>query len=218
MVNSQIGEFEIPMSIQQCYETFCFDSIFLNDYKIFKSLVNYGFIVKRSDTKEIPFVKSIDVHNQEKSKLPTDECESIIQKADYEKMTKNQVFDKLNKFIPNIQLSEIRERLAERKMKKNNSSSQTQKVDVKSNKFRPTYDVYLPNKNFKKSQPGNPIFKISTQFKHSTASDEIYLPKLIDFIENDNSNPAKCKILYGFVNNTDTIYYSFNCNFEIPNV
>ena len=207
------------MSIQQCYENFTSHSLLLNDYKIFKSLVNYGFIVKKSSTNSKPS-DSIDVTSKtlclDARKEPKTN-ESIIKKADHGQLTKKEVFQKLDDFIPSIALSDIRNMLASRQPRSDQSKT------ASSNKFRPAYDVYLPNKNFKRSQPGSPIFKISTQGKSTASSsgDQLYLPKLIDLLVNEHEaktqHPAS-KVFYGFVNNTDTIYYSFNADFDMPKV
>ena len=200
------------MSIQQCYESFIINYLLLNDYKIFNSLVNYGFIVReclkssnlKSDTVEMKTDINDEVHT-----LTDYETGSIIKKSEHGKLTKKQIFDRLNNFVPSIQLKDIKRKLV-------TQVNSSQSPPVKSNKYAPKFDVYLPNKNFKKSQPGDPMFRISTQCKPTNES--LYLPKLIDFIECNDSENSSGKSLFGFANDSDPIYYSFNCEFSFPRV
>lgn len=194
------------MSIQQCYENFLSNSLHLDDYKIFCSLVNFGFIVREclpaSNLKnEIieykPINKKLVAYNHE--------SDSIIRKGEHGNLTKKQIFERLNDFIPSIKLQDIRSKVV---LEKNTLLSN-------SNKYKPKFDVYLPNKNFKKSQPGKPVYRVSTKFKHT--EEGLYVPRLIDFLEcNDQS--ATTKNLFGFANESEPIYYSFNCNFSLPHV
>ena len=102
------------MSIQQCYESFMINYLLLNDYKIFNSLVNYGFIVReclkssnlKSDTVEMKTDINGEVHT-----LTDYETGSIIKKSEHGKLTKKQIFDRLNNFVPSIQLKDIKRKL-----------------------------------------------------------------------------------------------------------
>jgi len=201
----------MPMSIQQCYESFMSNSLLLNDYKIFNSLANYGFIVREcslnSNLKnKIPESKS---HRLDEITCVDNNSGSVIKKSEHGKLTRKQILDRLNNFVPSIQLQEIKNKIVS-----NNNSLLPNSGH--SSKYRPKFDVYLPNKNFKKSQPGDPMFRISTKFKESDES--IYLPKLIDFIECYDDQKTNTKSLFGFANESDPIYYSFNCDFSIPHV
>ena len=203
IVNNQIMEFELPMSIQQCYESFFANStLLLDEYKIFNSLVNFGFIVRESSN--APETKPVTACRSLKQQSNSDECESVIKKSDHGQLSKQQILSKLNDIVPSVQLGDIKNRLIASKSK--------------SNKYRPTFDVFLPNKNFKKSQPGEPFVKVCAKFRHT--KENIYLPKLIDLIEcNDTSDKSsRSKILFGFSNESDPIYYSFDCSFKLPDV
>jgi hypothetical protein len=74
--------------------------------------------------------------------------------------------------------------------------------------FKYMFDIYMPNKKFKKSAPGEPMFKLII------AKARDFEPNLNDLIINckecSNSNT-----LYAFVDNGDVSFYNFN-SIDLP--
>ena len=197
---------EIPMSIQQCYENF-FPSVdfILNEYRIYSSLVYYGYIVRRKANRKNKS-KSVDAIDFERKEKFNKTNEPIINKNDYGKLTKKEIFERLDSLMPNITIEDLKKKIGFG----NNNSKESNSV-----KFRSSFDAYTPNKNFKKSQPGEPNYKVISQIGKTC------MPKLVDFLVNDDSNEElsldkRAKNIYAFVNNSDVTYYSFNYNFKLP--
>ena len=89
-------------------------------------------------------------------------------------------------------------------------------------KFQLLFDVYSPDKSFKKSQPGKPLYQV---FTSSEPFDELFWPSASDFVLNDPSDPGTPEkgtsttrplYLYAFVDNGDVLFYSFDADFSLP--
>lgn len=184
------------MSVQQCYELFFKnDDLSLNDYKIFKSLIRHGYIVRRF-TKE-PLSESAT--DEKKSK---DEKNNgpIINKCDHGFLTKLEIFQKLNNLISNVSEEELYEKI---------------KNYVKISNFDFKFEVYQPNKSFRKSKPQfRPSYRIVTRSNRGNFN-ELILPNLNDLIQlRQSDNVIR---LFAFVNDSnDVMFYSFDQNFNLP--
>ena len=113
----------------------------------------------------------------------------------------------MNDLIPNITITDLKKKLLEK-----------QKSSLKS-KFSVLYDVYLPDKNFKKSQPGVPLYQV---FTSNESAEILKWPSLKDFILNNSvylteaSPETMPRFLYAFVDNGEALYYSFKCDQSMP--
>ena len=99
------------MSIQQCYNSF-FPSIdfILNEYRIYSSLVYYGYIVRRKQfnlRNKSKLVDKIDFERNENFKHIN---EPIINKNEYGKLSKKEILHKLDDLIPNITISDLKKK------------------------------------------------------------------------------------------------------------
>jgi len=216
-VCQQLIDIQIPMSIQQCYETFFKtaseidpndinpSAIHLDEYRVYSHLVRMGYILRRvplNEKKELSVQKK-PKQNQEPSLFNF--SSPLISQNEYSILNESQIFNRLNSFIPSITMNQI----------KSNSSDKEQ---LKSD-FRVLFDVYQPDKSFKKSKPSRePVYRISTSL-----SDKLTRwPNLKDFLVNDlrdcKTNTSNTKHLYAFVDNGDVLFYSFNLEFEIPSL
>ena len=204
----------VAYSIQQCYETFFNASnieidpedpheeqftLNLNDYLIYSSLIKLGYIVRRTPT-----------NRHSKLTKTKQECEikvfpgfttnqSIINQLEYGQQDVKHILKQLDDVIPNITLTDLRKRV------------QIKSDQIRSN-FRLLFDVYLPDKTFKKSQPGEPIYQVFTAL-----NSDLVWPNLNDLIRNE-SIYSTVKYLYTFVDNGDVMFYSFKGNDQLPNV
>jgi hypothetical protein len=229
LFNEETNNSNLPMSIQQCYETFFKNNltselmsndnsrgtnvahVALSDYRIYSSLIKHGYILRRSKCpltlmQEINIKSSID-EIFDLYKRPKIEKTIIDSKKDHSNLTMNAVYSKLNKLIPNITLKELKQRLSKNIAPNQRSSSK---------RFNLLYDIYLPNKNFRKSRPGVPTCKLITPTKEGQRKSLI--PKLSDLIlNNDESSSSSTKQIYSFVcNDGDILFYSFTFNNSIP--
>lgn len=217
IIYDDLNGIEIPMSIQQCYNNF-FPSIdfILNEYRIYSSLVYYGYIVRRKQSNNKNKSKLVDKIDFERNENFKNINEPIINKNEYGKLSKKEIFQRLDDLIPNITISDLKKKL---KLNVNSlgecNSLNFSATPLTTYKFRSSFDAYLPNKNFKKSQPGEPNYKIISQISKTC------IPKLVDFLVNDDSNEElstdkSARNIYAFVNSSDVTYYSFNYNFKLP--
>ena len=210
---------EVAFSIQQCYETF-FNasnieidaedpheekfSLNLNDYLIYSSLIKLGYIVRRTPTTKQSKITTTKQALENKVFPGFNVNQSIINKLEYGQQDVKHVLQQLDDVIPNITLTELRKRLQE-------------KSDKSGSNFRLLFDVYLPDKMFKKSQPGEPIYQVFTALKTA-----LVWPNLNDLIQNQSIYLMKqtsiVKYLYAFVDNGDVMFYSFKGNDQLPNV
>lgn len=118
----------------------------------------------------------------------------------------NETFSRLNDLIPNISLEELKQKIL----------YHTRGFEL-TPKYQLLYDVYLPDKSFKKSQPGRPLYQV---FTCTEPGEDLCWPDITDFVLNDRgcdydqteqtetTNRALC--LYAFVDNADVLFYSFN--------
>lgn len=184
----------IPMSIQQCYEHFFTESsrTSLNDYKIYSNLTKLGYICRRPT---------------EDRKFKSSECSSnrvvaestlgpIISRNDHGKLTETEIYDRLSSYMPKSVdssfLSELKSRM------------------VSKSEFKHLYDVYLPNKSFKKSIKSRPEHKLYTQSSDAT---RLKVPKLTDLINLANEDSEPSSHIVAFINQSggcDVSYYRFN--------
>ncbi|CAF0732622.1 unnamed protein product [Brachionus calyciflorus] len=194
-------EDQIPLSVEQCYELFFRNDEFsLNDYKMYKSLIRYGYILRRIESK--PFIKSVDFKSNETSFGD----EAIIAKSQHGKMNKTEILKKLDTIVGNISIEELR-----------------QKIQTKKNyqtKFRYLYDVFQPSKTFKKSKPNvKPTFKLVTRVNDQNGNfNELDIPNLNDFLQlNENVDENDVCKLFSFVNDSNSVmFYTFNFKIKLP--
>lgn len=197
------------MSIQQCYENFFrFDTqlesdpsdqntniVSLDDYKVYSHLVRLGYILRRVT----------NASKQSNSKMNTDSSSSfqnvdftqpLINRNDYSNLDTQDIFSKLNELIPSISIKDIQ-----------------LDFDI-SSEFRLLFDVYLPDKSFRKSKPlKEPVYSISTSLSNQIAR----WPCLKEFIlNNTNTSTNQTKHLYSFVDNGDVLFYSFDLDLKLP--
>jgi hypothetical protein len=196
-------EGQLPFSIQQSYETFfnlSNNTLTINAYKFFSNLMSYGYILRK------PLFL---YHKNEKAVLSDRVCQAIekpfpiINKKDHGKLTKKEIFKKLNDFIPSITIDELKSKLAVKNK---------QKLMKANEKFNVEYDVYLPNKKFKKTDPANLLFKLTG----SLSNNQTILPKLSDHLMCSQNKEHSSKSMYAFVNKGDILFYLFNNNFQLP--
>lgn len=186
------------MSIQQCYELFFnqkdpLRESSLNDYKIYSYLIRFGYILRRTTPKE----PKISIQ-KENSKFQT-EIIPVINRTEIGTMQKEDIFQRLNNLIPNTSLDQIRSKIL------NN-----QKKSIPN--FRVMYNVYMPNKSFKKSQPGKAIFSLWTRINWQN-DQKLILPTLNDL----TSDQSEFSNLFAFVNDAnDVMFYSFNQSISLP--
>ncbi len=119
------------------------------------------------------------------------------------KLEKDEIFNRLNSLIPNMTIQELKRRIEE---KQANSEIKLE------NDFKVVFDVYLPDKAFRKSEPGEPIYQVLTQKQGSC----VKWPGLYEVCLNESvylsHKPCKVKFLYAFVDNGDILFYSFKCD------
>ena len=153
-------------------------------------------------------VQQAPKHNQEPNVLNF--SRPLISQNEYSILSASQIFNRLNSLIPSVTMKQIKSNLTDTKQLKSD--------------FRLLFDVYQPDKSFKKSKPTHePLYRISTSLTNSLTR----WPNLKDFLVNDlrdcdmntNTNTnTKTKYLYAFVDNGDVLFYSFNLEFEIPSL
>ena len=203
------------MSVQQCYENFFKSNIdfqrdpndmsneknaHLDDYNVYASLAKLGYIIRRSSrTTNLNLNKNFTEPDKKIDQKST-QIESLINKSEHGKLERREIFNRLNNFIPNITLIELKKRIEQKKSK------------ISSN-FGVLFDVYLPNRHFKKSQPGSPAFNVSTMNK---LFKEKQSPKLIDLVSNCSSDETRQ--LFAFVDNGDVSFYSFDTNLSLRSI
>jgi hypothetical protein len=161
--------------------------------------MSYGYILRKPlylDNKNEKIVIDETQNTNKEKAYP------VINKKDHGKLTKREIFKKLNDFVPSITLDELKSKLA---IRNNNETLTRQSFHVK-------YDVYLPNKKFKKSDPSNLLFKVSG----SSSNNQTILPKLSDHLTCSQNKEHSSKCMYAFVNKGDILYYLFNNNFQLP--
>lgn len=202
----------IPLSIQQCYELFFNHKpkpddnldINLNDYKIYSYLVRYGYILRRTNSTHVNPVKDFIESNNDPIEGVI--AGPIIERSSHGSLNKTDIFRKLNDFIPNTSLNELKSKMILSKNKNFN--------------FQFLYDVYQPNKLFKKSQPGQPIFRLASKLSLDKHNQKLVLPKLEDFVylnEIQTQNDTNVCNLFAFVNDAnDVLFYSFRQNLNLP--
>lgn len=126
-------------------------------------------------------------------------------------ISNDEVFSRLNSVIPNITLNDLRNKILAKKRQANKEPLRD---------FKLLYDVYLPNKVFKKSNPGRPIYQV---FTSNEQSESFKWPSLRDFILNDSNflldtSADSPSFLYAFVDNGEALFYSFKCDEILPKV
>jgi len=162
-------------------------------------LLSYGYILR----KPLYLDHKIDnIASDTEQKTNNVKSFPVINKKDHGKLTEKEIFKSLNDFVPSITLDELKAKLAIRSNKQNLSHQ----------KFHVKYDIYLPNKKFKKSDPTNLLYKLSG----SSSNNQTMLPKLSDHLLCSQSKDHSSKIMYAFVNRGDILYYLFNNNFRLP--
>jgi hypothetical protein len=221
------------MSIQQCYETFFTNNLTnenmlndekqrtnvvnatIGDYRIYSSLIKHGYILRRSKCSLMhePSIKLSAQSGTHSCTQPKIIRETIIDsKKDHGNLTIDSIYSRLNNLIPNINLIELKA-----KLRKNIAFNHR----LSSSEFNLLYDIYLPNKNFRKSQPGVPTCKLITQTVDGQKRSLV--PRLSDLIlNNDESNDERASLtspkhIYSFIcNDGDILFYSFAFNQSIP--
>ena len=161
--------------------------------------MSYGYILRK------PLVlksKNDKIFSDQVAK--TEMSIPIINKKYHGEFTKKEIFQKLDNFIPSITIDELKAKLL---IKRNKEI-----VTNDNKKFHVKYDVYLPNKKFKKSDPTNLLFKVSG----SSSNNQTVLPKLSDHLKCSQNKEHSSKNMYAFVNKGDILYYLFNNNFQLP--
>ena len=145
-----------------------------------------------------------------------DETEPINSKNEHGLLTKSEIYYRLNKFMPNNVDSSYLKDFKAKLMAKHGDK-------FYKNNFKEFYDVYLPNKNFKKSSKVTnneniPNFKLHTM--KNSKEKKIVLPNLIDFIQVSEYN-YNVNCLFAFAdqsNGSDISYYKFDISQSLPNV
>lgn len=204
-----MDDIHIPMSIQQCYESFfrpdiqtesCpsdinSEKINLDDYKVYSHLVRLGYILRRVSNEQKPTTQQMDTSN---SSASIDFSKPLINRNQYLTLKSIDIFNKLNSLIPNITLNEIKQRTLNKQLESD---------------FKLLFSVYSPDKSFRKSNPlKEPMYQIST----SSINQIQRWPNLKDFLLNDLRSDAKTKHLYSFIDNGDVLFYSFNLDLNLP--
>lgn len=192
----QINHKEIPLSIQQAYTYLLNDpsgELELNDYIVYSYLLRLGYIVRRPNTTHQTILLNKEISNEvEESsnakKARYDDFEPDVQpllSIDDWNMNTKDIFEKIS-ITENVLLDQLDE-----------NTEECTKL------FKYMFDVYMPNKKFKKSTPGEPMCKLII------AKTRDFEPNLKDLIKNcrecHNSN-----ILYAFVDNGDVSFYNFS--------
>jgi hypothetical protein len=69
------------------------------------------------------------------------------------------------------------------------------------------FDIYLPNKNFKKSSPGVPVYRVVLMNHHG----DNQVPGLHDIIEARQKTHCNkiTSLLYAYVDNGNVLFYNF---------
>ncbi|RNA09906.1 tRNA-splicing endonuclease subunit Sen54 [Brachionus plicatilis] len=186
---------QIPMSVQQCYELFFkSDDLSLNDYKIFKSLIRHGYIVRRVDKVVLSELAKAE------NKMPDENNGPVISKQNHGLLNKSEIFLKLNNLISNVSEMELYEKIKDK---------------VKTSNFRFIFEVYQPNKSFRKSKPQvKPSYRIATR-RNCGNFNQLTLPSLNDLIHLRQTDGVLR--LFAFVNDSnDVMFYSLNQNFNLP--
>jgi hypothetical protein len=189
----------------------------LNEYRLYSNLNFNGFIIRRNtnknDLKKITFVKESEESVENKKISEKEIIRETIPLINRDTlMNKNEIFDKLNSIVPNITFNSLKEKLA---AKVGNSflNSKGQVTQI--------FDVYAPNKNFKKSNPEATCkekFRILNQAHQNKST--LYFPKLADFILADDSSKSNVneKNIISFITNGNVTYYSIDFNFQMPDI
>jgi hypothetical protein len=177
-----------------------------------------GYICRRVETPPNSTINSQAIEdeppNGDKSKfLNKDPIEPIINRGEHGKLTTPQIYERLSSYMPKSVDKSFMDDLKDRLLKKHQEK-------FYKNNFKEFYDVFLPNKNFKKSSKltndssNNPNYKL---FMSRRNSDQLVLPNTIDLIQ--MSKHTNC--LYAFVNQsngTDISYYKFNTSQQLPSL
>jgi hypothetical protein len=226
VVYLKFGNLEIPLSIQQLYELYFGKPlssknahyvetlkfrINLNEYRLYSNLNFNGFIIRRKQHKNEPvqvtsLKKSIEIEKRSENNntVPLINRDTLL--------NKNEIFDKLNSIVPNITFESLKEKI-ETKVGYNLFKSNRELYQI--------FDAYAPNKSFKKSNPEATCkekLRIFTQNSENKSS--LYFPKLSDFIlaANDSVSSVGQKNIISFVTSGNTTYYSFDLNFQMPDI
>ncbi len=210
-----------PMSIQQCYEAF-FPShlqtfVNLNDFKVYSNLTRLGFICRRiENTAKLIFHSTTEEScNQVTLDQKKEPIKPLINRCEHGQLTKSQIYDRLDEYMPKLVDKNFMNDLKEKLIKKHQ-----EKFDK--NNFKEFYDVFLPNKNFKKSSKQTnesatyPNYKL---FTSRTNKDQLLLPNSIDFIQIATHTDTNC--VYAFVNQsngTDVSYYRISISKQLPSI
>jgi hypothetical protein len=209
-------DLSIPLSIQQCYEKFFSEMLTIKTYKVFSNLTSCGYILRKPLVlKETPVAQtksSFDVLKED----PAAETESSLDvtikdsekfsfplvKKD-ENLTNEEIYKRLNDFIPSMSINQFKEKIA--------SNEINPRIETRYN-FQKKYDVYSPNKKFKKSHPTQSLFSI---YEDTSNSEELAVPGLGDFVKTDQKSG---NIVFSFVSGSDIMYYMINPNFYLPSI
>ncbi len=195
------------MSIQQCYENFFSDQqTNLNNFKIFSHLTRLGYICRRSSSTRDTLSIENNKKNTECEVAEADPISPIIKRSEHRTISKSEVFDRLNNFMPKT-------------VDENFLLKMRNKLGKNEGNFHQMYDVFLPNKSFKKSNMKNvPNYKLYIEKNNKNDEQNRFkMPNFFDLISMSN----QASNLFAFVNESngaDISYYKFNTNQKLPSV
>ena len=146
--------------------------------------------------------------------------QAIVTKEEHGKLSRLDIFERLDAYVPSVSLSELRVRFgcddeaaASVEPTSRRPTSQSRKAQ-----FCNKYDVFMPNKSFRKSQTNvQATFKL---LAHNETTCEPVEPTVADFMSNhlDDGSKNRSNYLYAFVAQGDVLYYLFDTSFVLPKV